>query len=52
MFAIPDPNPAIFQRVVIGKNVLQVKKAFTIASIIMFFILLTLRKNRKIEEKM
>lgn len=39
LFLIPEFNPALFQRIMIGNNILQVKKAYTISGIIIFAIL-------------
>ena len=41
-FLIPGIEPPIFQRIAIGRNVFQVKKAFIIAGICLLFIKLTL----------
>ena len=40
LFSLPDINPTMFQRVAMGRDIPQVKKAFTIASFILLFILL------------
>lgn len=40
LFALPDLNPTMFQRVAIGRTIPQVKKAFTISAFILMFILL------------
>ena len=39
LFAIPDLNPAIFQRIVIGRTTAEVKKAFTISAFLLLLIL-------------
>ena len=39
LFAIPDLNPAIFQRIVIGRTTTEVKKAFTISALLLLLIL-------------
>lgn len=40
LFSLPDLNPTIFQRVAMGRNIRQVKKAFSISAILLMFILL------------
>ena len=40
LFSIPDLNPTIFQRVSIGRNVTQVKKAFGISALLLMMILI------------
>lgn len=40
MFSLPDLNPTMFQRVAIGRNIEQVKKAFSIAAILLMLILI------------
>ena len=40
LFSLPDINPTMFQRVAMGRNIRQVKKAFTISSVILLLILL------------
>lgn len=39
LFSIPDLNPTMFQRIAIGRDVAQVKKAFSIATVLLLFIL-------------
>jgi Na+/proline symporter len=39
LFSIPDLNPTMFQRVAIGRNISQVKRAFTISTVLLFIIL-------------
>jgi len=40
LFSLPDLNPTMFQRVAIGRNIAQVKKAFAISALVLMFILL------------
>lgn len=40
LFSIPDLNPTMFQRVAIGRNVTQVKKAFGISALLLMMILI------------
>jgi len=40
LFSLPDLNPVTFQRVAIGRNIPQVKKAFAISALILMLILL------------
>lgn len=41
-FAFPSPSPAQFQRIVIGQNIKQVKKAFAISAMILLIIILAI----------
>ncbi|MGC0371756.1 MAG: hypothetical protein DGJ47_000456 [Rickettsiaceae bacterium] len=41
-FAIPTMHPTDFQRVAIGRNISQIKKAFLIAAIFMIFVKITI----------
>nr|WP_253307566.1 sodium:solute symporter family protein [Rickettsia endosymbiont of Ceutorhynchus assimilis] len=40
LFSLPDINPVMFQRVAMGRNIPQVKKAFTVSAFILMVILL------------
>ncbi len=41
-FALPAPMPAVFQRIIMGRNIAQAKTAFIISAIIILFVIIAI----------